>query len=154
VDTSRQAAALRKAIDGESQARGFYQDVAARVVQRRVKRRVGAMARDEAAHEAALKARLARLGAGPYEPDPDAPKDPKFAVAGSAVYEKAVAMEIVSVGIWLETESIRQYASLREAASSAEERRFFAWLERFEQRHRDRLQREYHALERGGTWLN
>lgn len=147
------AEALRKGIDMEFQTRSFYLKVAARITDRKAGRMVSAMARDEEGHEAKLKARLFKLSGGRYEPSPSAPPHPKYAVAESAVFDQAVAREIVSVGIYLETESIKHYAALRESAAEKDDAKLFTFLEKLEEGHRRRLQREYHRIERSHSFL-
>ncbi len=147
------AVALKKGIDMEFQTRSFYQRMAARITNRKAGRMASAMMRDEEGHETKLKGRLLALTGERYEPNPSAPPHPKYALAEAAVYDQAVAREIVSVGIFLETESIKHYTALRESAAEKEDAKLFSSLVKLEEGHRRKLQREYHRIEHASSFL-
>jgi rubrerythrin len=139
--------AIKKGIDMEFQTRNFYRRVSEGIKNKKASRMVAGMARDEESHAVKLQALLKKLSGERYESDPNAPPNPKYKVAEAAVYVQAVAKEIVSVGIFIETESIKRYTELRDAATEKDEKRLFSDLVLFEEGHKAKLQNEFRRLE-------
>ena len=139
--------AIKKGIDSEFQTRDFYLKVSQGIKSKKASRMVAGLARDEQAHAAKLQALLVKLSGERYQPAPNAPLNPKYKVAEAAVYVQAVAREIVSVAIFIETESIKRYTELRDASTEKSDQRIFAGLVKMEEGHKDQLQKEFRKLE-------
>ena len=153
MENSVMTGALKKGIDMEFQTRNFYLKVSEGIKNKKASRVMAGMARDEEDHANRLKVLLEKVSGERYQPDPNAPPNPKFKVAEAAVYVQAVAKEIVSVGIFIETESIKHYSGLLEAATEKAEKRLFADLVKFEEGHKSKLQKEFRKLElRESLW--
>lgn len=146
--------ALTAAISSEIRARDLYREVSGRIVNRRGKRRMERLARDEEGHRVALAGRFRALFGGEPKADPGAPGGPRFDFVKSDIFSKAGALEVVSVAISAETESATFYGKQLESVTDPGDVKLLRRLVKFEQGHKKRLQREYERLSRGASWAS
>ena len=142
---------LGSAIQKESQARDFYTRVSEKVDAKNVKKMFAKMAKDEAEHVSILARRFKKLFNKDYTPVREEPSE-KFKAAEAQVYDIQTALQIVSLGIGMEDESIQFYINRFEKAKDTEEKQMLRRLVQFELGHKKRLQNQHDKLNKGISW--
>ena len=143
---------MNTAIQSEIQSRDFYAKMAARVSNRRGKRRLERLSQEEEGHRQLLARRFRSRYSREFTLAADADIAPQFDFRSTDVFDRMEAMEAVSVAISAEKQSIAFYAGQLESASDDEERRLLRSLVKMENAHKDRLQQEHARLDRRFYW--
>jgi rubrerythrin len=146
--------ALSGAIRSEIRARDLYREISGRIRNRAGKRRLDRLALEEDGHRAALQSRYQRLFAEEFHFDPASPGGPVFDFTKNDIFTQAGALEVVSVAISAEKESISYYSAELTRVSDPEDVRLLQRLVRFEEGHKKRLQRDYERLSKRFSWMS
>lgn len=143
---------LASAIDKEAASRDFYSRVSEKITAKNPKKLLAKMAKDEEAHISILSRRFSRLFNKDHEPAPGELSD-KHKIAESQVYDMDTQLEIASLGISMENESILFYAEQFSKTDDPEEKKMLKRLAQFETGHKKKLQHQYERLKKGHTWI-
>ena len=142
---------LATAIEKEIQARDFYTKLSEKITSKKAKQKISQMAKDEASHASVLSRRFSRLFERDYAPKMTE-VDPKFKIVEAEISSIETALEIVSLAIGMENESIKLYAGQLKATDDREDRKILKRLLNFERGHRRKLQNQYDRLNKGFSW--
>jgi len=142
---------LAQAIQKELQAKHFYDRVASKISRPNVKKMFEKMAKDEAGHAAVLSSRYNKVFNKQYTPVKlETPE--KFKIAETEVYDIQTAIQIVSLAIGFEDESIQLYIKQYEQTEDAEGKKLIKKLVHFEMGHKLKLQNQHERLNKGHSW--
>jgi rubrerythrin len=144
--------ALSTAIHSEIRARDLYREIASRITNRGGKRRLNRLAREEDGHRAALEARYRAVFGVEHLFSAAAQGGPTFDFVKSSIGTQAGALEVVSVAISAEKEAADFYTAQLGTVTDPEDAKLLTQLVGFEQRHSDRLQKEYRRLMKKFSW--
>lgn len=143
---------LASAIQKEAQAKEFYSRVSEKITAKDAKKVIAKLASDEAGHVSVLSRRYNKLFNKDFTPVSGGLSD-KHKIAEAQVYDMDTALQIVSLGIGMEDESILFYADQYEKTADPEERKMLKKLAQFEKGHKKKLQHQYERLKKGHTWI-
>ena len=143
---------LLTAIDKELQAERFYATVARRIKNKRGKKRIVRLAKEENHHGILLKRRWVIHFHKSFDKMQVSNVDPKFEHAKEDWFDSASPLEIVSFAIGIEDRSIQFYGDLLNSISHRADTKLAKRLIRFEESHKQLLQREYQELSRWNYW--
>ncbi len=151
---------LRGAIQTEIRARDFYSRLADQIQNRRGRRKINALSRNEEHHKKMLEKRFRSLLGREYDPSTDQDKatgegaeDPNGLVE-NGFSDKASALHVVSLAIALEDKAARFYAEQLNKVDDPIDVRLLERLVRFETRHKVKLQNEYDRLNITFNWIS
>ncbi|MBN1685372.1 MAG: ferritin family protein [Spirochaetales bacterium] len=142
---------LASAIQKEAQSRDFYTRVSEKIVAKKAKKIFDKMAGDEAGHVAILSRQFNKLFNKEYTVVQEALSE-KLKIAEAQVYDIQTALQIVSLAIGLEEESIQFYIRQFEKTEDPEEKKMIKKLVHFEMGHKKRLQNQHDRLNKGISW--
>ena len=142
---------LAQAIQKENEAKEFYTQVSAKIIAKNAKKAIEKLAKDEAAHVSILSRRYNRLFNKDFTPAFEGFSD-KHKIAEAQVYDMNTSLQIVSLGIGMEDESILFYADQYEKTADPEERKMLKRLAQFERGHKKKLQHQHARLKKGYSW--
>ena len=143
---------LSKAIHMEIQARNFYREVSEKIKNKKGRTQMLNLSDGEQEHRDILCERFKALFGRNFAQDPDYPQDARLAASKSAVHDQASALEVVSIGIATEKISIDLYRGLIDEVSEAEDIKLLKKLVKFEEKHKQRLQKIYGRLQKHNYW--
>jgi rubrerythrin len=145
---------LTRAIHREIQTRDFYREVSDGIKNKQGRRQMSKLSGDEDRHRAILSSRFKALFGRDFVPDPHFPASPGLDSPRNAVYDQAKALEVVSIGITFENDSIDLYAGLIDKVTDPADIKLLKKLVKFEQGHRQKLQDIYERLHtEGNYWM-
>ncbi len=143
---------LAAAIEKEIQARDFYAKLSEKITRKNAKQKISQMAKDEAAHASVLSRRFRKLFERDYAPKMTE-VDPKFRIVDSEISSIETALQIVSLAIGMENESIKLYDEQLTAADDPEDKKMLKRLLNFERGHKRKLQNQHDRLNKGFSWI-
>jgi rubrerythrin len=144
---------LNKAIQKEINARDFYADVSAKIINGKGRKRMLNLSKEEDFHRKMLENRYKKLFGKDFKAEPEIPLEFKFAAAEDTVLDSASSLEIVSIAIGIEEAAINQYSDHLAAINDPEDQKLLRKLVKFEQGHKSKLQREHARLTKSPYWL-
>lgn len=143
---------LTKAVHMEIQTRDFYRGVSEKIGNKKGRKQMLALSNGEDEHRDILSSRYKALFGKDFALDPDFPPDPQLEGSKSAVRDQATAMEVVSIGIASENNAIDFYRGLIDEVSDAEDLEILEKLVKFEEKHKQKLQKTYGRLHKPNYW--
>jgi len=143
---------LASAIGKETQSKEFYTRVSEKITAKNAKKLLQKLARDEASHISVLSRQYSKLFNKDIEITPEELSG-KHKIAEAEVYDMETQLQIASLGISMEDESIIFYADQFEKTDDPEEKKMLKRLVQFEKGHKKKLQHQYERLNKGYSWL-
>jgi rubrerythrin len=143
---------LASAIEKEIQAREFYTKLSEKIASKNAKQKISQMAKDEASHASVLSRRFSNLFKRDYTPRM-AEVDPKYRIVESEISSLDTSLQIVSLAIGMENESIQLYSEQLKEAEDSEDKKILKRLLNFERGHKRKLQNQHDRLNKGFSWI-
>ena len=144
---------LERAITKETLSRDFYARVAKGIKNRQGIQRMQNLSREEESHRKILAMRYSILFEKEFIADSPPPDDPKYRIAEAALFDHPLALEILSLAIGLEQESISDYRKQLATVDDPNDRNILDNLVRFEESHKKRLEEEYERVQKEFYWM-
>jgi rubrerythrin len=151
---------LRRAIRIEVKARDFYSGLAEQIQNRRGRRKMKALSRNEEHHRRMLQRRFRSLLGRDHDPSSgrdtttdEGAEDPS-SLAEHGFTDQASALQVVSFAIGMEDRAARYYTDQLNNVHDPTDIRLLKRLVRFENRHKNRLQAEYARINGSFYWIS
>ena len=146
---SMQEEILQKSIQTEVRARDFYSNMAGKIVNRGAKKQMLKLSKEEEHHRGILEDRYTKLLKKTYVPDMSVDIGDLFTWLGKYEhFNHATALEVVSIGIQSEKDSLEFYKNQLKTVTNQEDVDLLNKLISFEGTHLDSLQKTYERLQK------
>jgi len=143
---SLKADIMKKAIQSEIKAKDFYSKVSSKIKNKKGRRRMLTLSKEESSHRNILERRYKKLFGEDFVLDPAIQVSEIFRWKEEEISSQATALEVVSIGIQGENDSIQFYKKQFENVNDAEDLKILKKLIKFEESHKIRLQKMYGRL--------
>ena len=140
---------MKKAIQSEIMAKDFFSKVSSKIKNKKGRRRMLKLSREEESHRNILEKRYIILYGEEFTPDPAIQVGEIFRWKEADIPDIATALEVVSIGIQGENDAIQFYKKQLENVNDAEDIKILEKLIKFEESHKIKLQRMYGRISKG-----